>query len=54
MKFRNKQHLTDWANEQFEKHDVRKPDSYTAEELIRLNPAVPQDFIRAHVVARDK
>lgn len=54
MKFKDKQDLTDWAYEQFEKNNVRKPESYSEEELIYLNPAVPTDFIRAHVARRGK
>ena len=53
MKFKNKQDLTDWAYTQFEKYDIPKPETYTEQELIDLNPAVPRWHIRQHVKERD-
>jgi len=53
MKFTNKQDLTDWAYEQFDKFNVKKPEDYTEQELIDLNPTVPVDFIKRHVKERD-
>lgn len=44
--------VTDWAYEQFDKHGIRRPESYTAEELKYLNPEVPPDFIDEHVRKR--
>ena len=54
MKFKSKKEITDWAYEQFDTYGVRKPETYTAEELKYLNPAVSTDFIDEHVKARDK
>ena len=52
MKFKSKEDLTDWAYDQFDKYNVRKPETYTAEELKYFNPAVPTDFIDTHVARR--
>ena len=52
--FKTKKEFADWAYEQFDKYGVRKPETYTAEELKYLNPVVPTDFIDEHVKARDK
>ena len=54
MRNKTKQEFTDWAYEQFDKYGVREPETYTAEELKYLNPAVSTDFIDEHVKARDK
>jgi hypothetical protein len=54
MRFKNKKEMTDWAYEQFDKFGVRKPESYTEQELINLNPSVPVDFIKQHVKNRNK
>ena len=45
--------LADWALDQFDKFGVRRPETYSAEELKYLNPSVPADFIDQHVKARD-
>lgn len=54
MNFKNKQELTDWTYEQFDKYNVRKPETYTEQELVDLNPSVPGWFIKQHVRSRDK
>ena len=46
MKFKSKKDMSDWASEQFDKFNVRRPETYTEQELIYLNPAVPVDFIK--------
>ena len=46
MKFKSKKEITDWAYEQFDIYGVRKPETYTEQELIDLNPAIPVDFIK--------
>ena len=53
MKFNTKEDLTEWAYDQIDKYDVRRPDSYTDQELIDLNPTVPVEFIKEHVRKRD-
>ena len=52
--FKTKKEFADWAYEQFDKYGVRKPETYTAEELKYLSPDIPTDFIDEHVKARDK
>jgi len=52
--FRNRQEFEDWAYDQFDKYGIRQPDTYTEQELIYSNPAVPADFIRQHTKKRDK
>jgi hypothetical protein len=52
-KFKNRKELTNWAYEQFDKYNVRKPETYSEQELIDLNPAVPVEFIRSHVAKRN-
>jgi hypothetical protein len=54
MKFKSKKDMSDWAYEQFNKYNVRRPESYTEQELIDLNPTVPVEFIKEHVRKRDK
>lgn len=53
MQFKTKQDFTDWAYKQFDKYNVRKPESYSEQELIDLNPSVPVYFIKQHVKKRD-
>ena len=52
-KFKNRADFEEWAYDQFSKYGIRQPDTYTEEELIDLNPAVPTEFIRAHVAKRN-
>jgi hypothetical protein len=54
MTFKSKKDLTDWAIDQFNKYGIRQPETYTEQELIDLNPAVPVDFIKRHVRDRDE
>ena len=54
MKFKSKKDMSDWAYEQFNKYNVRRPESYTEQELVDLNPTVPVEFIKEHVRKRDK
>lgn len=51
--FKNKEELTDWAYAQFDSFNVRKPETYSEQELIDLNPGVPVSFIKQHVRNRD-
>jgi len=51
---KSKDKFTKWAHDQFNKYGVRKPETYTAEELKRLSPEIPHDFIDAHVKKRDQ
>ena len=51
-KFKDKKEFADWAYEQFNKYNVRKPETYTEQELIDLNPSVPAWFIKQHVKQR--
>jgi hypothetical protein len=51
--FKNRKEYADWAYTQFDKYNVRKPETYTEQELIDLNPGVPVSFIRQHVKDRD-
>ena len=51
---KNKAEFEAWAYEQFTKHDVRQPHTYSEQELVHLNPSVPVDFIKNHVIKRDK
>ena len=53
MKSKSKKEITDWAYEQFDTHGVRKPETYTAEELKYLTPDVLPDFIDEHVRKRN-
>lgn len=53
-KFKNKAEFETWAYDQFIKYGIRQPDTYSEQELINLNPAVPVDFINQHVKNRDK
>ena len=53
MNFKTKEDLTEWAYDQFDKYNVRRPESYTEQELIDLNPTVPVEFIKEHVRRRD-
>ena len=45
---KSKEKFEDWAYEQFDKYNVRKPESYTAKELKYLCPDIPEDFIDRH------
>jgi len=54
MNFNTKEDLTEWAYDQFNKYSVRRPESYTEQELIDLNPTVPVEFIKEHVRKRDR
>ena len=54
MKFKSKKDMSDWSSEQFDKFNVRRPETYTEQELIYLNPAVPVDFTKQHVRDRDE
>lgn len=49
MSFKNKEDLTNWAYDQFNKFGVRIPESYSEQELIDLNPQVPVYFIKSHM-----
>jgi hypothetical protein len=51
--FKNRQEFEEWAYDQFVRYGIRQPDTYTEQELIDLNPAVPVDFIKKHVKDRD-
>lgn len=51
--FKSKKEFEDWTYEQFDKYGVRKPETYTEDELIYLNPTVPVSFIKEHVRKRD-
>ena len=53
MKSKSKKEITDWAYEQFDIYGVRKPETYTAEELKHLTPDIPSDFIDEHVRKRN-
>jgi|TARA_B110000971_G_C19920456_1_gene458922 hypothetical protein len=53
-KFKNKAEFEVWAQEQFTKYGIRQPHTYSEQELIDLNPGVPVDFIKKHVIKRDK
>ena len=52
--FKNKQEFEQWAYNQFARYGIRQPDTYTEQELIDLNPAVPVEFIKQHVQNRNK
>ena len=52
--FRDRQEFEQWAYDQFRRYGIRQPDTYSEQELIDLNPAVPVDFIKQHVKNRDK
>jgi len=47
-----KKEVADWAYEQFTKHGVRKPETYTPAELKYICPDIPTDFIDEHVKTR--
>ncbi len=51
--FKDKDDLAEWAANLFDKHGLRQPESYSAEELKEFCPEVPADFIDAHVKRRD-
>ena len=53
MKSKSKKEITDWAYAQLDIYGVRKPETYTAEELKYLTPDVPSDFIDEHVRKRN-
>lgn len=46
--------LADFWLGQLNKFGVPAPETYTLEELIALNPSVPQDFIRDHITKRQR
>lgn len=52
--FKNKKELTNWAYEQFDKYNIPKPETYSADELKYLNPGIPEQFIDEHVAKRGK
>ena len=52
--FKNKADFEQWAYNQFARYGIRHPDTYSEQELIDLNPAVPTDFIKQHVKNRNK
>jgi len=49
MTFKNKEDLTEWAYDQFNKFGVKLPETYSEQELIDLNPGVPVYFIKSHI-----
>jgi hypothetical protein len=51
---KTKEEFTEWAYDKFDKYNIRRPESYTEQELVDLNPTVPVDFIKEHVRKRDK
>ena len=53
MNFKTKEDLTKWAYDQFDRYDVRRPESYKEQEFIYLNPTVPVEFIKKHVRESD-
>lgn len=53
MSFRNRAEFEEWCYFQMNKYGIPMPETYTEEELIDLNPAVPVDFIQQHVRERD-
>jgi hypothetical protein len=54
MKFETKDDLTDWALDKFDKHGIKRPEEYSENELIYLNPEIPVDFIKEHVKNRKR
>ena len=44
--FRTRSDFEEWAREQFRKYGIVQPEMYSTEELIELNPSVPEDFIK--------
>jgi hypothetical protein len=54
MKNLTKDELADVFYEQFKKHGVRLPETYTEQELVDLNPEVPVYFIKQHMKLKDK
>ena len=52
--FKNRKEFEEWAYDQFRLYGIRRPDTYSEQELIDLNPAVPVDFIKQHVKNRNK
>ena len=52
--FKNKKEFEQWTYDQFDRYGIRQPDTYTEQELIDLNPAVPVEFIKQHVQNRNK
>lgn len=51
--FKNRKEFEQWAFDQFDKHNIPQPSTYTEQELIDLNPGVPVSFIKQHVKQRD-
>ena len=49
QRYNSRSELTEWAYDQFDKFNIRKPEEYTADELKYLNPEIPKDFIDNHV-----
>jgi hypothetical protein len=52
--FKNRADFEVWAFDQFDRYGIRQPDTYTEQELIDFNPAVPVKFIKQHIKNRDK
>lgn len=52
--FKNKKEFSNCSYEQFDKYNVAKPETYSADELKYLNPTVPEQFIDGHVAKRGK
>ena len=50
---KNKKEFEEWAYSQMDKYGVPRPETYTEDELVYLNPAVPASFIKEHVKKRD-
>ena len=46
--------IADIFYEQFKKHGVRLPETYTEQELIDLNPGVPVWFTKQHMKLKNK
>ena len=62
QRYNFKAELTEWAYDQFDEFNIRKPEEYTANELKYLNkvsalrkafPEIPKDFIDNHVAKRN-
>ena len=51
---KDKDEIADIFYEQFKKHGVRLPETYTEQELIDLNPGVPVWFTKQHMKLKNK
>ena len=51
---KHKDEIADIFYEQFKKHGVKLPETYTEQELIDLNPGVPVWFTKQHMKLKDK